>query len=111
MFEGVAATLLEKFGADLTLTRAGTPTYNPATGDVTADADTAFTIRGVFVAYRDEHIDGTLIQSGDRKLLVSADGSETAPQKGDVVDGMSLINVRTFAPNGIAVAWSCQARA
>ena len=44
------------------------------------------------------------------QLLVSATGSETAPAIGDLVDGLKLVNVRAFAPNGTNVAWSCQAR-
>ena len=29
---------------------------------------------------------------------------------GDLVGGLKLVNVRTFAPNGTNTAWSCQAR-
>ena len=55
-------------------------------------------------------VSGSVIQMGDRQLLVSADGSATTPAIGDKVGGLQLIDVRAFAPNGTAIAWSCQAR-
>lgn len=104
------AYLLEDFGSNLTLTRDVGGTYSPATGTYTDGTPTTFTIRGVFINYRDDRVDGSVIQMSDRQLLVSADGSETTPAIGDKVGGLQLIDVRAFAPNGTAIAWSCQAR-
>ena len=104
------AYLLEDFGSNLTLTRDVGGTYDPATGTYADGTPGSFTVRGVFINYRDDRVDGSVIQMGDRQLLVSADGSETTPAIGDVVGGLQLIDVRTLAPNGTAIAWSCQAR-
>lgn len=104
------AYLLEDFGSDLTLTRDVGGTYDPATGTYTNGTATTFTVRGVFINYRDDRVDGSVIQMGDRQLLVSSGGSTTVPQIGDLVGGLRLIDVRTFAPNGTAIAWACQAR-
>jgi hypothetical protein len=56
-------------------------------------------------------VDGTIVRMGDRRLLVTADGATGTPAVGDFVDGHKIVNVRTFAPNGVVVAWDCQVRA
>jgi hypothetical protein len=105
------AHLLEDFGSALTLTRAvGGGAYNPATGTISAGTPTSYSVRGVFVNYLDERVDGTVVRMGDRRLLVSAQGSTIAPQIDDVVDGLKIIDVRSIAPKGVAIAWVCQAR-
>lgn len=111
MLSDAVKNLLEKYGSDLTVTRVASVSYDPSTGVATPAAATNPTLRGVFVNYMDSEIDGSLVQQGDRKLLVSLSGSTTTPQKGDQVGGMRIVSVRTFAPNGTAIAWTCQARA
>jgi hypothetical protein len=110
MFADSIAFLLEKRGSDLTLTRRVGGTYTPATGAVSGTTTATYTIRGVFINYLQENIDGTVIRAGDRRLLVQAKGATTTPTIDDVVDGMTLVDVRTYAPNGTPVAWACQAR-
>jgi hypothetical protein len=110
MLENAVTDLLEDYGLDLTLTRMVGAVYNPATGINLAGTPATFTVRGVFINYEAAHIDGTLIRMGDRRLLVAPSGSTTVPAIGDVVDGMKLMDVRTYAPKGVAIAWACQAR-
>jgi hypothetical protein len=110
MLGDAVAHLLQDFGSALTLTRGGTPAYNPATGTTTTSGGGTFTVRGVFINYADENVNGTTIRSGDRRLLVAAQGSTTAPQIDDVVGGLKVIDVRTIAPNGTPIAYSCQMR-
>jgi hypothetical protein len=104
------AQLLQDFGSDLTLTRRVGGSYAPATGLVTGGTPTDFTVRAVFINYKDANVDGTVVRMGDRRLLVSTTGSQTAPIVGDVVGGLKLIDVRSIAPNGTPIAWACQAR-
>lgn len=111
MLEDGVARLMQKFGSDLTLTRPGTPTYNPATGTVTSTAASTITARGVFIEYRDDHIDGTMIRRGDRKLLLAAQGATGTPAVEDTVAGLKVVEVRTIAPNGTPIGWACQMRA
>lgn len=100
--------LLETFGQDLTLARAGTPTYNPATGTVSNGTPTSITCRGVFI-YRDQmNADGTVIRGAERRLLIDARTASGAPQIGDTVDGTKLSEVRAFTPGGTVVAWDCK---
>ena len=112
MFEETVLELLSDpdIGSTLTLTRRAGQTYNPATGTVSAGTTSTFSILGVFINYQDDRIDGTVIRVGDRMLLVSATGSDTTPAIGDSVGGLEIVNVRTFAPAGTAVAWACQTR-
>jgi hypothetical protein len=110
MLDDDVAYLLADFGRNLTLTRQASGTYDPATGMMAATTPTTQTIRGVFINYRDTNVDGTVIRMGDRLLLVQAKAATTAPAIGDRVDGLQIVDVRTIAPNGIPVAWSCQTR-
>jgi len=103
-------TLLSKFGSSLTLTRVTGATYNAGTGQTSTGTTTNFIIRGVFINYSDELMDGTVVRIGDRRLLVGPSGSATTPQIGDVVGGLKLIDVRVYAPAGVPIAWACQAR-
>jgi hypothetical protein len=104
------AQLMDDFGSDLTLTRPAAPTYNPATGVLTAGAAANHTIRGVFINYTDGVVDGSVIRAGDRRLLVRAAGAPVTPAVGDIVSGLRVEDVRTVAPNGVPVGWACQMR-
>jgi hypothetical protein len=104
------AHLLEDFGSALVLTRPGVPVYNPVIGTTATTGGGSFTLRAVFINYLDENVNGTTIRSGDRRLLVSVQGSTTAPQIDDMVGGLKVIDVRTIAPNGTAIAYACQMR-
>lgn len=104
------AFLMDDFGADWTLTRPAAGTYNPATGTMSGGTPTPFTVRGVFINYTDENVDGTVVQMGDRRFLMRAAGAPTAPDIGDRIDGLQVVAVRTVAPNGTPIAFSCQMR-
>jgi len=105
------ADLLDDFGQDLTLRRVGVSSYDAATNTITPAAVVTYAVRGVFIQFRHENVDGTVVRMGDRRLLVTADGATGTPAVGDFVDGHKIVNVRTFAPNGVVVAWDCQVRA
>lgn len=107
--ESVTA-LLQDFGRDYTVTRLDRAGYDPATGTIASGSSSTYPVRGVFINYGDKHVDGTVIQRGDRRLLVRASDAGEEPKIGDVVDGLQVLDVRSIAPNGIAIAWSCQTR-
>ncbi len=104
------AHLLEDRGSALTLTRQAPGTYDPSVGTLSATSATSYTIRGVFINYMDTNVDGTVIRMGDRRLLMQAKDSPITPAVGDRVSGLQIVDVRSIAPNGTPVAWSCQAR-
>lgn len=111
MLSNDVAFLLQDFGSNLTLTRQPAGAYNPNTGAMTPGATVTFTIRGVFINYTDRNVDGTVVRMGDRRLLVQAKDATVTPAINDRVGGLQVIDVRTIAPNGVPIAWSCQMRA
>lgn len=111
MLEEGVLQLMQDFGSDLTLSRAGVAIYNPTTGTVTNGTPSSFTARGVFIEYREDNIDGTLVKRGDRKLLLAASGATGTPAVNDIVNGLKVLDVRTIAPNGVPIGWTCQVRA
>ena len=70
------------------------------------------TVVGVVTIYKTGEIDGTLIQRGDRKILLAA---EVAPTPADrIVDGgieFAVVDVVTIAPGPEVVLFKVQARA
>ena len=111
MLEESVLQLMRDFGSDLTLSRAGAATYDPSAGTVSNGTPTTLSARGVFIEYHQDNIDGTLVKRGDRKLLLAAEGATGTPAVDDVVSGMKVVDVRTIAPNGVPIAWTCQVRA
>lgn len=112
----VAADVLEgltEAGVGAYIIRAGTPTgptYNPTPGQPVPHACTV-----VYDTWRDDQIDGTLIQRGDMKVLCASSGLSITPMPNDsfkTVTGApkSIINVEPLQPGGIPVMYVLQVR-
>ena len=88
-------SLLTKFGADVTVTRVTTGTYDTSTGANTVTTSTA-TVKGVVLDYDSGQstISGSMIQAGDKRLLLEAAASP------DLNDKFTA-NSRTYAPVSI----------
>jgi hypothetical protein len=110
MLDEDVAFLLQDMGSSLTATRPAVGTYNPSTGIMSGGTTSTYVIRGVFINYEDGKIDGTVIRMGDRRLLAAARGATGTPAIGDRVGGLEVVDVRTIAPQGVAIAWACQVR-
>lgn len=106
-----AAGLISRFGQPATLRRAGAPVYDPATGEATATEQTA-DAWAVTLAYDARRIDGTLIQAGDREVLLSVPAF--APEPGDViacgVDLLRVVRSDALAPAGVPLLYTVQGR-
>ena len=98
-----AADLIEEFGQAITITST-TSVYDVATG-TNALTETTQTAYGVALDYRTKDIDGTLIQRGDKRLLVK--GSITTPEEGEevTVNGVDWVikGVKQISPAGTVV--------
>ncbi len=107
-----ATRLISKFGQPATLRRAGDPVYDPATGEATATEQVA-KAWAVTLNYDARRIDGSLIQSGDREILLSVPAF--APEPGDViacgVDLLRVVRADAVAPAGVPVLYTAQGRA
>lgn len=89
--------LIKKYGYSLSLVRPAKSGIDPATGDRMDGEDSLlYSVTGIDQQYRQSEIDGTLIKTGDKKILLTA---ETAPEQGDyLTDGLSRWNIITITP-------------
>lgn len=89
--------MIKKYGYTLSMLRPAGAGIDPKTGDRLADASPQiFTVTGIDQQYKQSEIDGTVIQTGDKKILLTA---ETAPEQGDhLTDGVNRWNIITITP-------------
>jgi hypothetical protein len=79
-----ADTLLDKFGKSITLTSIVEGTYDPATGDMSANTITNTTHTAIIKDYNGIDFISGVVQAGDRKVMIAALGAPT-PQPADKV--------------------------
>lgn len=108
-----ATRLLGRFGQRATLHRDTPGSYDPATGSVGTVRQSWPAVVAI-TEYAQRDIDGTLVQQGDRRILMNPRMTQ-APRSGDVLelaDGtrLALVSVTTHAPAGVAVLYEGQAR-
>ena len=109
-----AKALLTKFGEPVTLTKPGTPSFDPVTGEpVVGSGGTAYTGKGYAGRYVTTDVDGTNIQQSDIRLVL-----ELLPERPDrgwmaAVDGKAyrVMDVRAIRKAGEDVITICQLRA
>lgn len=108
-----AHLLLTGKGTTLTLTRRTSGSYDPATGAATV-TEATYTITAAVLDYPQRVIDGTRIQQGDKKVLVSAEGLTVEPDVDDLLTIASvfhtIVRARKISPSGENVLWELQVR-
>lgn len=127
MREEIQAEMAEAFDDPDGLADAVTPVegvrkvageYDPDLGGETPETTITYIGRGVLGSYLSKEIDGSLIQTSDKKLLVlqnelsvSEGGLPTAvpaaPAIGDIVNGMRVMNVSADPADA---TWTAQLR-
>ena len=126
--QATAARLLSTSGKSqtVTLTHVSGGTYNTATSQVTGAGTVTQTTSGIVSEYSSktrgglQRQDGSLIQSGDRNLRLSAFTTagvalSPAPSLDDTVTLASgqtytITTVSTFAPAGLPIYYDCNIR-
>lgn len=97
----------------VTMNRVVAGGYNPEDGTTTEPSESAVTGWGAPVGYGIKDIDGTLIQSSDNRLLLSAVGMRM-PLPGDTatIDGAVyvVVNCSPLNPGGPSVLYDVQVR-
>ncbi len=110
----VADDLLAEFGATCILAVPGAGTYDPATGTKSNGSSTDHNITAVVLNFPQKYIDGTLIKTGDKRVILSSVGLAVDPEPGHVfIDGggsNKVITAKAVAPAGSAVIWILQVR-
>ena len=119
-YDRAAATslrLLTSFGKSITLRSMTAGTYDTTTGTVSAATETDATRKAVFLDFKQfasgqKLRDGSLIQSGDRRCLLDADG--TAPTyDSQIVDGATkytIWDIKEVNPAGTPVLYDLVVR-
>ena len=76
--------------------------------------NTDYAARAVVTEFQAQEIDGTLVQSGDRKYLIAAEGLTVTPTPScRVVDGaeiLEVLSVTRTSPGGVDVIYSAHCR-
>lgn len=113
-YEGMAKTatnLITKFGKAVTFKRETGGTYDPVTGATTPPVVELFYPPGIWQTINAENIDGTLIQAGDRMVVIDA---SFAPEMTDKVlinsTYWNIVNISDKNPAGIPLAYNIQVR-
>lgn len=105
-----SARLIDQYGQDVVITIDNAGSYDPITGADTG-TETVLNVRGVKLEYSRGDIDGTLIRSGDFKLLV--DGEHDIPKDSYVtIGGKKFVVVMTgeINPAGTRLLTKVQCR-
>lgn len=105
--------LITKFGASAFIRRASTASYDPTTGLVATSVASDEGCIAAVIDYEEKAIDGTLIQRGDQRALISCVGLNP-PRIGDKLMWsdklLSVVNPVAIAPGGINVLYDVQVR-
>lgn len=109
-----AGRLLTSFGQSMTLTKRASGSYSPSTG-TSSVTTTTYTVKGAVFDYKSSFSTGPLlIQAGDRRAMIAAEGLSVSPEPldrltiGSVV--WSIVAVSKTEPGGTAVVYECQIR-
>lgn len=106
--KGTADRLINNFGASLAFSRETGETFDPTTGQTTATTQ-SFNRDVVWAEYRNQEIDGTTVQQGDARLIISGE-----VKIGDRVtkNGTEwrILDVSPLQPADLAIIHIAQAR-
>lgn len=109
----VADDLLAEFGQQIAIKMQSSASYDPATGESVVTETTQIT-QAVILDYGDDQIDGTLIQRGDKQVIISATGMTVFNVGDHVLDSngnLFVINhIENIAPSGVLVLLVCTCR-
>lgn len=108
-----AQRLIKRFGSEINIVV--TNTIPAAQGwKAGTPAPITVTVDGVFVNYEQKFIDGTVIQQGDQKVIISAPDSTFKPNvAGHIMRGdekWNIRNIRPVNPGGTIVIYIAQVR-
>lgn len=109
-----AEKLLIDKGQRVTLRKASSGGYNPATGTNTVTYTSYSNIPAAVLNFKNFEIDGTLILRSDKKILLGADSLTVVPAKEDQISiaGVyhAVLEVEQVSPAGTDVIYKLQCR-
>lgn len=115
--QSTATRLLAQFGKPMTLRIQSSSTYDPVT-QTNVPSYTDYAVKGLVLNYGREKSgavseNGTLVQTNDRKLLLSVSNAPIPSIGALVVDGAdtyTVENVKALSPAGINLLFELQGR-
>ena len=115
--QATASRLLTPFGKPMTLRIQSGATYDPAT-QTNVPAYTDYPVNGLVLNYGKERSgsvseSGTLVQTNDRKLLISVSSAPIPTIGALVVDGgdvYTVENIKALSPAGVNLLFELQGR-
>jgi len=112
-----SAAQIKAKGQPITITRAqeGPGEFDPTTGAYKPTTPLTFTGYAIATSYRQDLVDGTLIQQGDKLFTVAASALGCTPMTSDTLtdaggDVWSVQNVDIVSPGGVALLYKVQGR-
>lgn len=107
-----ALELLSEFGAPMQVFFVENGDYDPDTGATKVEKKAI--LKGVVLPIDSSDINGTSIQAGDVRVLLSVHGATRPPKTGDYVlignERFSIVDHKHIAPAGVHVLFDVQAR-
>ena len=106
-----ANSLISEFGQTITLKRKAAGTLNKVTGTETGATTSLLKPKGLITQYKNNVIDGTRIQGGDR--LVILDNTQAPVMTDQVLIGIeywNIVDIVSKNPAGTALVYFVQAR-
>lgn len=105
--------VLDAEGESLTLVEVVDPNYTLGSGSG-SKSTTNHTTKGAIVGYRQNLVDGQLVERGDRQVILSAQDLSVKPKVKDRIEGVdekvNVVDVHTIRAQGSDVAYVCQVR-
>ena len=119
-YDALQVTVYNKivqYGADMTL-RVGFHRHYDAATDKTVEGVDDYEIRGLFTEFKETDIDGTRVQTGDRRILLYAIGDvpEDLERAEDskIIDAddriWNAVSIRPLSPGGTTLLYKVHVR-
>jgi len=109
-----ASCAIADAGTTLTIKRSVSGVTDPITGITTGGTVDLHTVTGVKLRFKNTDIDGTLVKSGDLRILLSVEGLTVIPESTDtiMISGIDwkIIDVKPLEPAEIVVLYELQVR-
>ena len=115
-YASLASTALKqitKFGRSVTLRTVTTGTFDTGTGVISGASDADVTVKAVVTGYKDKQIDGQIIRSGDKQVMIAGSALTTAPKTNDIVvdsGDYKIVNIETIQPGDTVLIYKLQVR-
>ena len=105
----VAALQISNFGRNVTLKRVTEPVYDYATGGNVGGVEVSHVLKAVVTGIEESLVNGGTIQRDDKIFTIAALGVE-APEIGDTIDGLRVLDVKLVHTGDTVLLYKAQVR-